>query len=84
MTQKKLKCPDSDYEYMKEVRWRFSRTCQEIETIEKDMEDLSQKEPQNEFGMQLRQEELRDLNHRKKLLNDLLKKAEANCFGHED
>jgi len=84
MVQKKLKCRDSDYEYMKEVRWRFSRTCQEIETIEKDMAQVSQEEPANELGMQLRQEELRDLNQRKKFLNKLLQELETNCFGSEE
>lgn len=69
MVQRKLKCRDSDYEYMKEVRWRFSRTCQEIETLEKDMAELRKEEPPNEFGMQLRQEELRDLNRRKKVFS---------------
>jgi len=84
MVQKKLKCRDSDYEFMKEVRWKFNRTSDEIKELKIQMEQVSQEDPPNEFGMQVRQEEIRSLTQRKKQLNAMLKEAETNCFGSEE
>jgi len=86
MTQKKLKCRQEDYEFLKEVRWEYNKTRQKIDQLEREITEMMEKAPieDYEFGIRGRNIELQNLQRRKQELNDLVQEFETNCFGSEE
>jgi len=81
-----LKCRQEDYELLKEVRCEYNKTHQKIDQLEKEIEDMTQRIPDEdyEFSIRARDMELQSLNRRKTDLNKLLQELETNCFGSEE
>jgi len=81
-----LKCSQVDYELLKEARYEYNKTRQRIEQLEKEIQDLTQKSPieDYEFSIRVRDTALKNYNRHKQDLNELLQELETNCFGTEE